>query len=184
MYSPVLLPAFLCRIRALRPFLSVADRFQAVRRHLNRLEVSTYGRGSSVAEPEVVLRRAALIAMAFQNDDCGRKVRENRLQRLSVFRQSGPRIVTDTGLVVVKIDVGDFRLYPILKRLGGDGWRREDWWRRRHDADARGDGSRAAGTVRDEFIGRKLRRADFLFPVDPDRADCGDSYLRRIVRFR
>src|ERR1022692_3756219 len=180
MHSPVLLPASLGRFGTLRPLVSVTDGIQAVRRHPESLEVSTCGRDSTVTEAQVVLRRTAFVAMAFQSDHRDRKVRENRLQRLSVLRQSGPRIVTDTGLVVVKIDVGEFRLYPILERLGGDGRRREDWWRRRHDADARGDGSRAARTVRNEFIGRRLRRADFLFPVDRDRADCGDSYLRRI----
>jgi hypothetical protein len=70
------------------------------------------------------------------------------------FRQSGPGIVTDAALVVVKIDVGEFRLYPILERLGVEG----------HGGRI-GSGSgmtltaaEPPRTVRDEFIGRRLRR--------------------------
>src|SRR5690242_8028424 len=99
MHSPVLLPARLCRLRALRPFLSVTDSIQSGCRRLERLQVSKCGRGSPLAEAEVVLRRAALVAMAFQHDDCGREIRENRLQRLSVFRQSGKGSLADVALV-------------------------------------------------------------------------------------
>ena len=173
MHSPVLLPAFFRCFGTLWPLLSETDGLQTFGRHPERLDVFACGGGSTVTESEVVLRRTALVAVAFKSDDRGRKIRENGMQRLSVFRQRGPGIVTDTGLVVLKIDVGEFR-YPILERLGGDGRRqRDNWRRRRHDADAGADGGRAARTVRDEFIGRRLRRADFLFPFDGDRAKSG-----------
>src|ERR1017187_8746939 len=95
MHSPVLLPACLNRFGTLRPLVSVTDGVQAVRRHPERLKVSACGRGSTVTEAEVVLRRTAFVAMALQSDHRDRKVRENRVQRLSVFRQSEERIVTD-----------------------------------------------------------------------------------------
>ena len=126
MHAPILLPAFFRGFGTLRPLLAETDGLQTFGRHTERLDVFACGGGTAVTESEVVLRRTALVAVAFQSDDRGRKVREDRMQRLSVLRQSGPGIGTDTGLVVVKIDVGDFRLYPILEGLGGDGRRRRD----------------------------------------------------------
>src|ERR1035441_1218354 len=133
MHAPVHLPASLNWFRTLGPLISVTDGRQAVCRYPERLDVCACGGGSTVTESEVVLRRTALVAMALQNDVRGRKIRENRVQGLSVFRQGGPGIVTDAALGVIKIDIDKFRRYAILERLGVEERWRGDWQRQRQD---------------------------------------------------
>src|ERR1035438_4616062 len=66
---PVLLVAGFVGIRALRPFLAVADRLQPVRRHAQRLQELLGRCRAPVAQAEVVFGRAAFVAVAFHHDD-------------------------------------------------------------------------------------------------------------------
>jgi hypothetical protein len=81
-------------------------------------EIRTDRRGPFRAETDVVLRRAALIAVAFQHDHCVGKIGENRAKRLGIFLQGGAGIVTYIALVEVKICIGDLRLQPDQQGLG------------------------------------------------------------------
>src|SRR4029079_17870813 len=100
MRAPIGLPAFFRGFGTPRPLLAETDGLQTFGGDTERLDEFACGSGPAITESEVVLRRTTLIAVAFESDDRGREVRKDRKQRLSVLRQSGPGIGTDTGLVV------------------------------------------------------------------------------------
>src|SRR5271157_6372048 len=83
-HVPVLLPARLVGLGANRPLLAVADGPQPVGRHPQLLQELLGATGAPVAEAEVVLRRAALVAIAFEHDGRAGEVRQDGLQSARV----------------------------------------------------------------------------------------------------
>src|SRR5471030_1570796 len=82
-----------------RPFLAVADGLDAIGGQALRDQVLADGRRPALAEGEVVLARAALVAMAFDGDLVGRIL----FQPSSLLVQRRPAIGANRGHVGVEI---------------------------------------------------------------------------------
>ena len=85
--------------------LTVTDRFQPVRRDPQLNQKILGRRGPAIAQAEIVLCRAALVAVTFDHDLETRVVRENLLQRGSILRQRLLRIRADVELVKIEVRV-------------------------------------------------------------------------------
>src|ERR1039458_5542149 len=158
MDAPVLLPAGLILLAALRPLLAEADRLQLVGGNAQLHQEVLGGAGALVAQQLVVLGRAAFIAMPFDGDDGAGEVGDDGLQRGGVLRQRGLRIGADVALIVVEVAVLQFR-DPIRQRLGRRWWRgRRRWWRRRRDIHGRAGRASAARSGGGQSVGGGIIR--------------------------
>src|SRR5258708_6476605 len=112
MAATVLLPASLVARGAERLLLAEAGGVEAIGTDAQRLEILLDGIGPANAKTQVVLRGAALVAMAF--DGCfDRRV---GFQEVRGFGESGAGVRTDIGLVVVEIGILNFSLKELVVR--------------------------------------------------------------------
>lgn len=103
MTAPVLLPAALVRLPADRPLLAVAGGAQARFGDAERDEVRLGRLGPALAEREVVLVRAALVAVPLDRDgELGPLPQE-----IGVLRQPRAGIVTQLGAIEIEVDVAE-----------------------------------------------------------------------------
>jgi len=93
-----------------RTFLAVADGLQLVARNTQLGQEILGGGGAPVAESQVVLGRAAFVAMALDGDRGIREGGEDGLQRVRVLGQRVPRIRPDIALIVVEKAIRNARL--------------------------------------------------------------------------
>src|ERR1039458_8634210 len=149
-HATVLLPAGLAGLCALRALLSVADGLQLVGGYA-KLHQELLGRAvAPVAQAQVVLRRAALVAVAFHHYGPVREVRQDALERRGVAGQRVPRIRANITLVVVEEGIPHVGLQALLDSRSGSR-RPRRWWRRsRHSHRGRTGGivARAGGARR------------------------------------
>src|SRR5260370_40394180 len=101
MAATVLLPASLVALSAEGLLLAEAGGVEAIGSNSERLEILLDGIGSANAEAEVVLRRAALVAVAFNGCFDGRV----RLQEVRGLGESYAGIRTSVCRVVVEVGV-------------------------------------------------------------------------------
>src|SRR5215469_15078672 len=128
MRPAVLLPAGFVLLGTLRAFLAVADGLETVTRNAKADQEILSGAGAAVAQPEVVLGRTALIAVAFHHDRSAGEIGQDALERSRVARQCVARVGADVALVIVEISVLHVAQEPLFQGLGD---RRRRWWRRR-----------------------------------------------------
>src|SRR5579862_8634186 len=126
--AAVLLPARLVMVGALRTFLAVADGLQLISGNAELREELLGGGGPPVAQSQVVLGRAALIAMPLDSDAGVGEAGEDGLQRIGILGQRGAGILADIVLVVVEVGVHHAPGEHLLERDLGRGCRRR--WRR------------------------------------------------------
>src|ERR1039458_3151593 len=140
-HPPVLLVAGLVSLGALGPLLTVADGRQLVGGNAE-LHQEVLGRtGAAVAQTEVVLRRAALVAVSLDRDGGIGEVRQNGLQRAGVLRQRVASVGAQVALIVIEESVAHLAEEALLDGRLGRRRRRRRWRRRgRH-----GNGRRARG---------------------------------------
>src|SRR5471030_412943 len=104
-----------------RPFLAVADGLNAVGGQALRNQVLADGRRAALAQCEVVLTRAALVAMAFDGDLVVRVL----LQPSSLLVQGRPAVGSDRRHVGVEVNAVTDILPEVGNRAGRD--RRTGW---------------------------------------------------------
>src|SRR5580700_1744973 len=150
--AAVLLPAGFVVVGTLRAFLAVADGLQFIGRNSQLDQEVLGGSGALVAQSQVVLGRAALVAMALDGDAGIGEAGEDGLQRVGVLGKRGAGILADIVLVVVEEGVHDAAREHLLQGgLGRDGRRR--WRRRLGYIDGSGGGFGAAGAGGRQRIG-------------------------------
>lgn len=138
MPASVLLPAGLIMFHAEGPFLAVADGLDAVSRYSGRDQKVLGGLGTAIAKGQVIFRRAALVAVAFQSDFDLRI----RAQELSGCGQGIASVRPDIGFVEIKVGVFDF----LCEELFHGGLPSRRGGRRCADRDAHVSVGRASGT--------------------------------------
>ena len=113
MCTPVLLPAAFGGFRAGRPFLAIADCFEVLHGDPELRHEIARGGGPAIAEAEVVFSRAALVAVALDDDAGVGEVGEDSLQRFGIRREGGAgvgpnvvRIVIEQGVLQIAFDTG------------------------------------------------------------------------------
>src|SRR5712692_5085432 len=114
MRPAVLGPAALAVLRAERPLLTEADHRDPIRLHALRDEVFQRRFGAVVAEGQIVFVRAAVVAVALDQDEVTRM----SPQPLGVRGEHRRLLGTDVVLVEVEVDVpelGDRRELPGLR---------------------------------------------------------------------
>src|SRR2546428_10364640 len=142
---PVLLPAILVAVGAHRSSLPVGNDRNPVASHPEVDEEVLRGVGPPVAQTEVVLLAAALIAVPLNREfDLG-----VGLEEVGVCRQGLLSVRSDVGLIIVTVrilDLGEeflLRGYPWGRR-----WRRRRWGRRKRHANADRNGLRPSRAFR------------------------------------
>src|SRR4051812_44133686 len=109
--AAVLGPGLLVVARVDRALGAVGDRQHPVRRHAQALQVALHRRGAPLAQRDVVLARAALVAVAFDGDGDGREL----LQPGGLPLQGLAGGVVERGAVVSEVDaVADVDLKVLL----------------------------------------------------------------------
>src|ERR1700689_2804846 len=101
MRTAIPLPALLSVFLADRFFLAVADRLHAIGADAQRFQELLGRVGAPLSKAQVVLGRAALVAIALKFD----LYLSIRAQVLGGFRQRIARVATNVGLVQIKIDI-------------------------------------------------------------------------------
>lgn len=95
-------PARLCRFRALRRFFAIADHFQALYRQAKLPENFERPPRALVAQPDVVLRRATLVAMPFDDHLDLRESGEHREQQVCVLAQRRQGVRPHVRAIVIE----------------------------------------------------------------------------------
>ena len=104
MAAAVLLPAGLVGFHAEGLFLAIADRGEAVGRNAQADEILLDGVGAAIAESQVVFRRAAFVAMAFDGDAELRIVAEE----VGGLAEGLASVSANVRLVVIEVGIADF----------------------------------------------------------------------------
>src|SRR5262245_17944493 len=108
------LPAGLVPFRALRALLAVADGTKLVSRDSKLQQKLLGGARPLIAETEVVLGRAALVAMALHDDRGVREISQNRPDSSGVAGQYVACVGADIALVVIEVRVLHVRHQPLF----------------------------------------------------------------------
>src|SRR5579872_2862871 len=153
MGAPVLLPAGFVRFGALRPFFAVADGPQFVGGNPELHQEVLGGTGAAVSEAQVILRRAAFIAMPFDDNGLAWEIAQDALQSFGILRKRVPGVAANVTLVVIVICILNL-FEAILKSDRRRRWRRRRRGRwRRGDCHARSRGGGSAGSGRGQRVG-------------------------------
>src|SRR5579863_6473110 len=129
MSAAIALVAGLVGVGANRAILAVTDGPDLVGRYAELDQEILGGGGAAVAEAEIVLSRAALIAVPFQHHGEAGIGGENALEQVGIGCQSPAGVIADVALVVIEVSI--LRFAPQHIRARNFGWRRRLWRRRR-----------------------------------------------------
>src|SRR5579872_104077 len=140
--AAVSLPALLVGLGADRTLLAVADGFQLIGRNTQLNQEVLSRRRAAIAQAQVVLGRASLVAVTFDRDHGAWELLDHGLQRIGVLGQRRAGILADVALVVIKIRILQLPDELAEIRLRRRGWWR--WWRRRGNVHGRGLGERSS----------------------------------------
>src|SRR5580692_706004 len=175
MATAVLLPASFVAFCAERFLLAVADGLDPAGVDARRSQRVFHGTGALVAQGQVVIGRAALVAVSFNRQvDIGMLIEERHIgldRRLLV----GANI----SLVVVEVHVFNVLAEQVFVRHRWSGRRRR--WRRLRDRELRGRFLRAARSLGRQMISRRSRRRHALRTVRLNGANAVDRHIGRIA---
>jgi len=164
MTAAVLLPASFIALGAEWFFLAEADRLHPAGVHAGRDEGILDGVGALVAERDVVLGRAALVAVALNGD-----VHAGVLaQEAGVCGYDCLLIAAKISLVIVKVNVFDSLIKEVFFR-DGRLWRRRRW--RLGHGKARRSFLRTSRTFGDQVVRDRVGRVDGLRSAGLHRTD-------------
>ena len=116
MGAPVALPASFVRFGASGAFFAIADGLQTVNGHSQLHQEIARGRGTPIAQSEVVFSRTALVAVTFDSDRSAREVNENSPERFGIGRQGSARVIADIVRIVIVESVTQIGLDSRLER--------------------------------------------------------------------
>jgi len=175
MAATILLPASFVAFCAERFFFAIADGLNPAGADARRREFVLNRAGALVAQSQVVVGGAALVAVSFnRNVDIG-VLREER----HVGLDGSPLVGANVGLVVVEIDVLNVLTKQVLVR-NVRSWRRRRWRRLSYGKPCRGflAPTRSLG---DEVISRGIRRGHALRSVRLHGANSVNRHIGRIA---
>src|SRR5215831_9038740 len=118
MRAPIALIAAFVGIRANWTLLPIADGTDTIRGYSELHEEIFSGAGAAVAQAQVVFRRPALIAMAFDHNREVRIGRKNATKKGGVRVQGLTRVVSNIALVIIEICIAGFVVQPLRARAG------------------------------------------------------------------
>ena len=182
--APVLLPARLVVLGALRAFLAVADHLELFGGDAKRADILLRRFRAGIAERHVVLHGSAFVAVSLDGQLVIRVLPQDIAERLSVGQQGLFGIGTQAVLVVIEVRVLDARQQPVdagarrrvgIARLHRLGRRRTRGLRPRHASRSR----RAGSGGRRGRRRRRRRRYLLLGARRAERAECGQRDQRR-----
>ena len=152
MAAAVFLPAGFVALHAEWLFFTVADSADAVCANAERNQVLLDGGSATIAEREVVFGRAALIAVAF-NDDFDLRI---IAQEVGGLGERCARVGTDIGFIEIKVGVLHFLQKHLVEGFVA---RRRSSCGGRSDGDPNAGVGRAAWTAGGDGIGDGVGRA-------------------------
>src|SRR3989441_6153078 len=167
---PVLLPTILVAVGAHRSSLPVGNDRNPVASHPEVDEEVLRGVGPPVAQTEVVLLAAALIAVPLNREfDLG-----VGLEEVGVCRQGLLSVRSDVGLIKVKVRILDLGEEFLLRGYpGGRRWRRRRWGRWNRHGDAGRSGLRPSRAFRCDGVSCRIFRLRRRGALCLDGADSG-----------